>query len=101
MLFNAEFDHSSAVTRSLNVTAELLTDVSQFLFKEAQCLDSRGFEDWLHLWSPEGMYWVPHAHEQSSPKDHISLFWEDATLREVRVRRVTNARNWSQQPATR
>jgi 3-phenylpropionate/cinnamic acid dioxygenase small subunit len=47
------------------------------------------------------MYWVPHELSQTSPRDHISLFWEDATLRELRVRRITNPRNWSQQPFTR
>ena len=73
----------------------------QFLYREARLLDERRWDEWLALWTDDGMYWVPQQHDQASPYDHISLFWEDKMLREVRVRRVENARNWSQQPLTR
>lgn len=47
------------------------------------------------------MYWMPREPGQSSPYDHISLFWEDRMLRDVRIRRLQHPRNWSQQPPTR
>jgi ethylbenzene dioxygenase subunit beta len=101
MPLNSTLDLSTEIARPVVSTPTLVSDVAQFLYAEARALDNRDFVQWLDLWTPEGMYWVPHEPDQTSPHDHISLFWEDATLREVRVRRVTNARNWSQQPITR
>ncbi|SMG11827.1 aromatic-ring-hydroxylating dioxygenase subunit beta [Paraburkholderia susongensis] len=101
MLFDTTFDLSTQAAHPVRVTDALRADVEQFLFHEARLLDTRAFDGWLDLWTPDGMYWMPHESGQTSPRDHISLFWEDATLREVRVRRITNPRNWSQQPVTR
>ena len=74
--------------------------VEQFLYREARLLNERRWAEWLKLFTPQGMYWVPREHGQTDPRGHISLFWENAMLREVRVRRLTNPRNWSQQPPT-
>lgn len=101
MLFDRSFDVSTRTAMPFCGDAAERTAIEQFLFHEARLLDTRDFDAWLALWAPDGMYWVPHELGQSSPHDHISLFWEDRTLREVRVRRLRNARNWSQQPPTR
>lgn len=101
MLYDRTFDVSTQAVQPLPATDALRTGIEQCLFREARLLDTRDLQGWLDLWTPEGMYWVPHEPDQTSPHDHISLFWEDATLREVRVRRLTNPRNWSQQPPTR
>jgi 3-phenylpropionate/cinnamic acid dioxygenase small subunit len=101
MLFDTTFDLSTQVANPVRATDALRVDVEQFLYREARLLDTRAFDAWLDLWTSDGMYWMPHEPDQTSARDHISLFWEDATLREVRVRRITNPRNWSQQPATR
>jgi ethylbenzene dioxygenase beta subunit len=85
--------------------AELSRDavfaVEQFLYREARLLDEDNWDDWLALFSDDGMYWAPLIAGQDNPLDHVSLFWENALLREVRVKRLTNPRNWSQQPRSR
>ncbi|WP_186050950.1 aromatic-ring-hydroxylating dioxygenase subunit beta [Burkholderia gladioli] len=102
MLRDPTFDLSTEPVSTLAAEdMALRAQVEQFLYREARLLDTRAFDAWLELWTPDGMYWLPHEPGQASPHDHISLFWEDATLREVRARRVSNARNWSQQPPTR
>ncbi|MGN4151434.1 aromatic-ring-hydroxylating dioxygenase subunit beta [Burkholderia gladioli] len=102
MLRDPTFDLSTEPVSALAAEdMALRAQVEQFLYREARLLDTRAFDAWLDLWTPDGMYWLPHEPGQASPHDHISLFWEDATLREVRARRVSNARNWSQQPPTR
>ncbi|MFC3608618.1 aromatic-ring-hydroxylating dioxygenase subunit beta [Stutzerimonas tarimensis] len=95
------FDVSTRDLQPIQTSHELLKDVEQFIFREARLLDERRFWEWDALFTDEGMYWVPQAHEQDNPFEHISLFWEGRMLREVRIRRVENARNWSQQPVTR
>jgi len=81
-------------------SVDLQHRVEQFLFHEAGLLDDGRWTDWLELFAADGMYWVPRTREQQDARQHVSLFWEDARLRSVRVRRITNARNWSQQPLT-
>ena len=78
----------------------LLQDVSAFLFHEARLLDARRWDEWLTLFTEDGLYWAPLTHDQPDPVNHVSLFYEDTLLREVRARRLEEKRAWSQQPVT-
>lgn len=100
-LLDRHFDISVQPVAGMELSEASLRGVERFLFEEAQLLDERRFSEWLALWTPDGRYWVPRTPGQANPFDEISLFWEDAMLRQVRVRRLENPRNWSQQPATR
>jgi benzoate/toluate 1,2-dioxygenase beta subunit len=101
LLLDRAFDHTVTPVSSLALSAEAVLGIQQFIYHEARLLDERRFAEWLALWTPDGRYWAPRFHDQDNPFEQISLFWEDAMLREVRVRRVTHERNWSQQPVTR
>lgn len=101
MLLDRTFDVSTEPVAPFDGDEATRRSLEQFVFREARLLDDRDFDAWLALWTAEGMYWVPRFFKQQSPFGQISLFWEDKMLREVRVRRVTNERNWSQQPNTR
>ena len=100
-LLDRSFDVSTTAVSTVQMSLEAQRAVEQFLFHEARLLDERRFDQWLALWDEDGRYWVPRFHGQTNPFEQISLFWEDAMLRHVRVRRVENERNWSQQPPTR
>lgn len=100
-LLDRSFDVSTAMVSPAQASPELQRAVEQFLYQEARLLDERRFDEWLALWTPDGRYWVPRHHDQANPFEQISLFWEDRMLRETRVLRITNERNWSQQPVTR
>jgi ethylbenzene dioxygenase beta subunit len=78
-----------------------LAAVSRFLFDEAALLDARDWDAWLALFAADGMYWVPLTSDQPDPIDHVSLFYENAMMREVRARRLEQVRAWSQQPVVR
>lgn len=82
------------------VIAELQREVEQFLFFEARLLDERRWQEWLDLFTAEGVYWVPLARGQTDPINHASLFYENAMLREVRARRLDSPRAFSLQPPT-
>ena len=101
MLFDLDFDVSIDNLRAVDATLDTYHRLQQFLYREARLLDERRWAEWLACWTEDGMYWIPREHGQVSPYDHISLAWEDKMLREVRVRRLENVRNWSQQPVTR
>ena len=101
LLLDRNFDVSVTPVSPAALNADDIRGVEQFLFQEVQYLDDRDFEAWLALWDEDGRYWVPRFEHQANPFEQVSLFWEDKMLREVRVKRLSNARNWSQQPPTR
>ncbi|WP_313626033.1 aromatic-ring-hydroxylating dioxygenase subunit beta [Achromobacter sp.] len=101
MLLDLDFDVGTADLSPAEVPADSYHRIAQFLYREARLLDERRYDDWQALWTSDGMYWMPRKAGQESPYDHISLFWEDRMLRDVRIRRLEHPRNWSQQPPTR
>lgn len=100
MLLDRAFNVNTTQLTATVVDEASVRSIEQFIFKEARLLDTWRFWEWDKLFTDDGMYWVPHKHHQENPFDHISLFWENRMLRETRIRRVENARNWSQQPQT-
>jgi benzoate/toluate 1,2-dioxygenase beta subunit len=72
--------------------------VEAFLFEEAALLDGHRYEEWSALFTATGIYWVPLTPDQPDWQNHVSLFCEDATMRDVRRRRLENSNAWSQQP---
>ena len=76
-------------------------ECEQLLILEARLLDETRFEEWLRLFTPDAWYWVPSAPGQSSPRDTVSLIYDDRRLLETRVRRLASARNYSQEPRSR
>jgi ethylbenzene dioxygenase subunit beta len=75
--------------------------VEQFLYREARLLDQGDYWAWEALFADDGLYWVPLTHGQTDPLNHASIFYEDAILRDVRIRRLAQPHAWSQDPPTR
>ncbi len=72
-----------------------------FAYAEARMLDEQRFEEWLNLFTDDGYYWMPLAHDQDDPRLHASLLYEDKLLLQVRVERLAGQRTFSQQPKSR
>jgi benzoate/toluate 1,2-dioxygenase beta subunit len=78
-----------------------VADCEGFLAHEARLLDEARFDEWLALFTPDAIYWVPSEPEQSSPFDTVSLMYDDRRLLETRVRRLASPRIYSQEPRSR
>ncbi len=78
-----------------------LGEIEQFLFKEAMYLDRGLYDEWLDLFADDGLYWVPAAPEQEDPYNHVSLYFEDKILRQMRVRRLRHEQAFSLQSPVR
>jgi benzoate/toluate 1,2-dioxygenase beta subunit len=65
-----------------------LGDITGFLHHEATLLDEQRFEEWLDLFTADGIYWVPASPNQPDPLDHVSLFYEDRSLMRMRILRL-------------
>jgi 3-phenylpropionate/cinnamic acid dioxygenase small subunit len=72
-----------------------------FLILEARLLDEARFDEWLALFTADAWYWVPSQPDQKSPRDTISLIYDDRRLLETRVRRLSSPRIYSQEPRSR
>ena len=76
-------------------------EVEYFLMHEARLLDERRFEDWMALFTEDGVYWVPARPGQESPDDETSLFYDDRRLMTTRIARLNHPGMHSQNPASR
>ncbi len=82
------------------VDSDLQREIEHFLSYEAHLLDTNQLEAWDSLFTEDGMYWIPLEHGQEDPVGMVSIAYEDAILRDVRIRRLAERHAWSQQPPT-
>ena len=80
------------------VEAELRQSVEQFLFYQAELLDTKNWQAYIDLFDDEGVYWMPARREQTEWLDSPSIFAEDRQLMNVRMGRITHPNAWSQAP---
>src|SRR5258707_8511691 len=78
--------------------ADLLREVEQFLYLQAELLDAKQWQAWMDLFDASGVYWMPVAPEQTEWEGSPSIFAEDKYMMEVRMGRVTHPTAWSQLP---
>ena len=67
---------------------ESIRAIEQFLYLEASCLDRPDLDKWIDLYTEDGTYWMPAIPDQEDPQLHISLFYDDRVLMEVRRRNL-------------
>jgi benzoate/toluate 1,2-dioxygenase subunit beta len=66
--------------------------IELFLFEEARLLDSGQFQEWLKLYEPQGIYWMPSQPGQTDPLNVASIVYEDHAILSIRVQRLLEAR---------
>lgn len=89
------------------VDARLITDsevrqsAEALLIREARILDEVRLEDWLALFVPECVYWVPGTPDQGDPRSEVAIAFDDRRRLEDRVYRLRLSHAWSQRPVSR
>jgi len=73
-------------------------EVEQFLYRQADLLDSKRWQDWIDLFTPEGIYWMPPERSYATWDGQPAIFAEDKNLMTVRMNRVLHPDAWSQRP---
>jgi 3-phenylpropionate/cinnamic acid dioxygenase small subunit len=69
--------------------------------REARLLDQLRYEDWLALFAPECIYWVPATPNAGDPRREVAVMFDDRRRLEDRVYRLRTGFAWSQAPASR
>jgi 3-phenylpropionate/cinnamic acid dioxygenase small subunit len=72
--------------------------VEQFLYRQSGLLDDKKWQDWIDLFTPDGIYWMPPAPEYKTWDGQPAIFAEDKNLMTVRMNRVLHPDAWSQRP---
>ena len=87
--------------------ARAVTDVAvrdefrRLLEREARLLDQLRYDDWLAMYAPECVYWVPSTPNAGDPRREIAVMFDDRRRLEDRVYRLRTGFAWSQAPASR
>lgn len=71
------------------------------LEREARLLDQMRYEEWLKLYAPECVYWVPATPNAGDPRREVAVMFDDRRRLEDRVFRLRTGFAWSQAPASR
>ena len=71
---------------------ELLAEVEALLYEEADCLDRADLRAWMGLYTEDGTYWMPASPGQEDPLNHISHFYDDRVMMEIRRRNFVHPR---------
>ena len=69
--------------------------------REARLLDQLRFDEWLAMYAPECIYWVPGTPEAGDPRREISISFDDRRRMEDRIYRLRTGYAWSQAPKSR
>jgi len=84
-------------------TASLTRDEAEALiYRECRLLDQLDLEEWLTLFTEDGLYWLPIADgEPEAAADAVSIVYDDATRRGERVFRTLHTPVLDQNPRSR
>lgn len=77
---------------------DVLREIEQFLYRQSELLDSKLWQDYIDLFSDDGVYWMPVTPDQTEWEGSPSIFAEDKYMMEVRMGRVMHPTAWSQVP---
>ena len=72
--------------------------VEQFLYKQADLLDTKQWQKWIDLFTDDGVYWMPPDASYKTWEGQPAIFAEDKNLMTVRMNRVLHPDAWSQKP---
>jgi len=73
-------------------------EIEQFLYRQSELLDSKKWQAWIDLFTPDGVYWMPPDASYKTWDGQPAIFAEDKNLMTVRMKRVLHPDAWSQRP---
>jgi 3-phenylpropionate/cinnamic acid dioxygenase small subunit len=88
----------------------LRQEIEDFLYREAELLDERRYEDWLALLADDIRYWMPmrrnvkvgEQEREFTRADHdINWFDEGKETLERRVKQIMTGIHWAEEPVSR
>lgn len=77
-------------------------EAEEFIYREARLLDTLRLEEWLALFTEDGLYWLPiHDGDPADAANAVSIVYDDTERREERVYRTLHTPVLDQNPRSR
>jgi 3-phenylpropionate/cinnamic acid dioxygenase small subunit len=73
----------------------------ELIWREAELLDRKQYDQWLTLWDPSGHYVVPIEHDTTDFAATLNYAYDDQDMREKRVQRMMSGYSASASDAAR
>lgn len=103
-------NQASATERGLEHLL-LAREIEELLYREAELLDARRFEEWLEMLSEDIRYWMPmlrnvrfgeqEEREETREQQDISWFDEGKVTLTHRVQQIQSGIHWAEEPLSR
>lgn len=83
------------------MTGVALSQAIEFVWREAEMLDAHDYEPWLALWVEDGRYVVPIDRTTTDYASVLNVAFDDAEMRQARVKRLKSGFSMSAAPPAR
>ena len=93
----ADWQRDDMIVEDPRVTARF----ERLLYREARLLDRGLYEEWLKVYAPEFVYWVPATADGGDPRREVAVTFDDRRRTEDRIFRFRTGYAWSQAPPSR
>ena len=88
---------------------DLMREIQDFFFEEADLLDEREYDRWLDLLTEDIVYWMPmrknvsyaDRHKDITAENDIAWFHDDKETLRKRVRQIQTGIHWADEPVSR
>ncbi len=94
-------DLDLAPTASHVIETPSLDEAIRLIWQEADLLDTHDYKPWLALWSETGHYIIPIERSVTDYGAHLNVAYDDAEMRQARVKRLVSGFAMSSAPAAR
>ncbi len=83
-----------------DIPAMSRAEAEDFLYREARLLDELQLDEWLTLFTKDGLYWIP-IDDGKPPERNLSVIHDPPLRREERVHHILRTKFPSQSPRSR
>jgi 3-phenylpropionate/cinnamic acid dioxygenase small subunit len=88
---------------------DLMREIEDFFYKEADLLDEREYDQWLDLLTEDIVYWMPMRKNVSfanrtqdiTAEDDVAWFHDDKETLRKRVKQIQTGLHWADEPISR
>ena len=88
---------------------DLMREIEDFLYLEADLLDERKYEEWLKLFTDDTVYWMPMRKNLAfedrdrdiTAENDVAWMHDDKATLEKRVKQIMTGIHWAEEPLSR
>ncbi|MDC4142030.1 aromatic-ring-hydroxylating dioxygenase subunit beta [Acinetobacter nosocomialis] len=82
----------------MKIDLNLLSEVTAFIWAEADMLDHSEHDTWLKLWNEKGVYIIPIDPNLTDYENNLNYAYDDHHMRQLRIERLKNGEAISTAP---